>query len=117
MPATFTVGATTATFGATITSSDDSAGDLERLSLSMHFYSDADWSTLFTLATTKYHVHVPISGAAVIVDVAKGAGIGTLTIPGLMTASALLVDLHRNRWTAAGHELGSATFLITGILP
>jgi hypothetical protein len=113
--ATFTVGGTTATFRATIVSSDDSAGDLERLNLSIHWNADSDWSTMFTLVTTKYHVHVPISGTATVVDVAKGAGVGTLAITGLMSAHALLVDLRRNRWARNGHELGSATFLVTSI--
>jgi hypothetical protein len=113
--ATFTVDGTTATFHATIVSSDDSAGDLERLSLSLHWDTDGDWSTLYTLVTTKYHVHVPISGSAVVVDVAKGAGVGTLVISGLMSAHALLVDLRRNRWVRNGRELGSGTFLVTSI--
>ena len=113
--ATFVIGATTATFHATIVSSEDSAGDLERLNLSIHVDNDTAWLTLFSLVTTKYHVHVPISGSTIVVDVAKGAGAGTLTISGLITCHAVMVDLRRNRWTKSGHELGTATFLVTSI--
>ena len=116
MPATFVIGATTANFRATIVNSQDEAGDLERLTLSILVESETDWGALFTLVTTKYHVHVPISGPDVVVDVAKGPGVGTLTVPGLMTASALLVALNRSRWLPATRVTGTGQFLITEIL-
>lgn len=115
MPATFVVGATTATFHATISGSQDEAGDLERMTLGLHFDADADWSILFTLVTTKYHIHVPVSGTTIVVDVARGPGAGTLTVPSLITCHALLVDLHRSRWARAGKILGQGTWLITSI--
>jgi hypothetical protein len=113
--ATFVIGATTATFHATIVQSTDTMADNERLDLSILWDTDADCRTLFGLITTKYHVHTPLSSATNVIDIAKGAGVGTLTVSGLMTAHALLVDCRRTRWVRNGRELGSATFLVTSI--
>lgn len=115
MPATFTVGATAAIFRGIIAGSQDEAGDLERVSLQIFWDTDADWSTLFTLVTTKYHVHVPVSGADLVIDVARGPGEGVLDVPGLMSAHALLVALRRNRWLPADQRMGQADFLVTSI--
>lgn len=90
-------------------------GDNERLDLAIHWDTDADSRTLFGLITTKYHVHTPLSSSTNVIDIAKGAGVGTLVVSGLMSAHALLVDVRRNRWARNGHELGSATFLVTSI--
>lgn len=116
MPSTFTIDPTTATFVGTILNSQDEAGDLERVTIGLYIESEAEWANLFTLVTTKYHVHVPISGADVIVDVARGRGIGTLTVPGLMTAHALLVSLRRTQWLPTERMTGSGEFLVTEIL-
>jgi len=112
--ATFVIGATTATFHATIVSSEDSAGDLERLNLSIHVDNDTAWLTLFSLVTTKYHVHVPLGGSNVIVDIVRGPGAGTLAIDGLGSTSGILTTLSRPTYLPNGRSLGSATFLITG---
>jgi hypothetical protein len=114
--ATFTIDATTATFTATIANSQDEAGDLERLSLSIYVDNEIDWGALYALVTTKYHVHVPIGGSDVVVDIARGLGVGTLTVDGLMTASAILVALSRSRWLPGSRMTGTAQFLITEIL-
>ena len=114
--ATFTIDPTTATFRATITNSQDDAGDLERVSLSVYIDSEQEWSNLYTLVSTKYHVHVPLSGSDPVVDVARGRGVGTLTVPGLMTAQALLISLRRSQWLPAEGMTGSAEFLITEIV-
>lgn len=116
MPATFTIDPTTATFGATINNSQDDAGDLERVTLGLYIESEAEWANLFTLVTTKYHVHVPLSGSDTVVDIARGRGVGTLIVPGLMSAHALLVSLRRSQWLPAERMTGSADFLITEIL-
>ena len=116
MPATFAIAPTTATFNATIVNSQDEAGDLEQVTLSFYISSEAEWANLFTLVTTKYHVHVPLSGSVPVIDVARGPGVGTLTVPNLMTAHALLVALRRSQWLPAEGMTGTADFLITEIL-
>lgn len=116
MASTFAIATTTAHFRATIVNSQDEAGDLERVTLSLLIENETDWGALFTLVTTKYHVHVPLSGSGVVVDVARGPGVGTLTVPGLMTAHALLVSLQRSQWLPASRMTGRGDFLITEIL-
>lgn len=112
--ATFLVGSTTATFGAMIRGWAQEAGDLERLSVGVSLVDQAAWTTLESLVTTKYHVHVPMSGTPRI-DVVRGLGEGTLTIgTPLGAATAVLVSLQRNTLVRGNKNLGQAQFLITG---
>jgi hypothetical protein len=112
--ATFVISATTATFGAMIRGASQGAGDLETLSVGVHLADETAWRTLESLVTTKYHVHVPMSGTP-IVDVVRGPGAGTLTISGgvLTTATAILIVLRRDTYTRNTRTTGSAQFLLT----
>ena len=110
--ATFTIGATTATFTATINGSSQEAGDLERVTVTALVADTTNWGSLFSLVTTKYHVHVPLGGN-VVVDIARGPGTGTLVIAGLGTATAILVELRRTQYLPGGKTLAQATFLLT----
>jgi hypothetical protein len=110
---TFVIGAVTATFSASIRGWTQEAGDLEKLNLTVTMDDAAAWAALESLVTTKYAIQVPLSGDA-IVDVARGAGVGTLTIGGLGTVDALLVSLNRNEFLRNGRTRAPAQFLITG---
>src|SRR5262245_38100153 len=109
----FQIDATTATFHSTINGSRQSIGDVQELTLGILMAAQSDWLTLQTLVTTRYHVHAPIGGVA-IVDVVRGPGEGTLTIDGLGATDAILTALERPTYLPNGKSMGSATFLITG---
>jgi hypothetical protein len=112
--ATFVISATTATFGAMVRGATQGAGDIETLHIGVSLVDETAWRTLQSLVTTKYHVHVPMSGNP-IVDVVRGPGAGTLTISGgvLTTVSAILVDLKRDTYTRNARTTGSAQFILT----
>jgi len=112
--ATFVIDVTTATFGAMYRGASQGAGDLETLTLGVALVDETAWRTLESLVTTKYHVHVPMSGNP-IVDVVRGPGEGMLTISGgvLTTVTAILTSLRRDTYTRNTRTVGSAQFLLT----
>ena len=110
---TFTVSASTATFRSTINGSRQAAGDLQEITLGVLLASQSAWTGFLSLVTTKYHVHVPMGGA-IVIDVVRGPGAGTLVIDGLGTTTALLTALERPTYLPNGQSMGSASFLITG---
>ena len=111
---TFVIGSTTATFKSTIQQAHQTIGDLQEFVFGVYLTTQSDWLTLQTLVTTKYHVHVPLGGSNVIVDIVRGPGAGTLAIDGLGSTSGILTTLSRPTYLPNGRSLGSATFLITG---
>ena len=76
------------------------------------FVDATEWNEAVTLITSKYHIHLPLGGNAVI-DVARGLGVGTLVISGLGTTSALLVDLRATDWSRSPRRIGTMTFIRT----
>jgi len=112
--ATFTIGATATTFRAVVRGSSQDAAEPERITVTMHFTSLAEWNDAVALMTQRYHVHQPLGGTATVLDVARGAGVGTLVIEGLGTTSALLVDLRATEYLpGATSRQASATFIRT----
>lgn len=111
---TFVIGSTTATFRSTIQSARQTIGDLQEFIFGVYLTTQADWLTLQTLVTTKYHVHVPIGGGSVVVDIVRGPGVGNLSIDGLGASAGILTTLSRPTYLPNGRSTGSATFLITG---
>jgi hypothetical protein len=109
----FQVSSTTASFRSTINGSRQATGDLQEFTLGILMNAQSDWLTLQSLATTMYHVHVPLGGA-VVVDVVRGVGAGTLVIDNLGTTNAILTRVERPTYLPAGKSMGSATFLVTG---
>lgn len=81
----------------------------------MHFDSVAEWNDAVALMTQRYHVHQPLGGTATVLDVARGAGVGTLVIEALGTTSALLVELRATTYLPqATRRQATATFIRTG---
>jgi len=111
---TFVIGSTTATFKSTIQQARQSIGDLQEFVFGVYLASQSDWLTLQTLVTTKYHVHVPLGGDAIVIDVVRGPGAGSLVIDGLGSTAGILTTLSRPTYLPNGRSVGSATFLITG---
>lgn len=110
--ATFVIGATTATFGATIGDHEDKGGAVREFRCGANFATEAEWNNLRSLLNWKVDV-VPMPwGTTVDVVVQGGPGAGTLTIPGLGTFTAYLIEASRQR-VLRGRSLGRATFLIT----
>lgn len=109
--ATFTIGAVVATFDDVLRGTSQEAGDLERLTLGM-LITAPEWADLLSLVTTKYHVHVPLSGN-IILDIVRGPGTGALVVPGLGSTTALLVGLRRGTYLPSVRSLPTADFLIT----
>lgn len=110
--ATFAIGGTTATFTATIRGSGQESPEPERVTISAIFADATEWNDAVSLITSKYHVHLPLGGNAVI-DVARGLGVGTLTISGLGTTSALLVDLRATGYLPGAKRQATMTFIRT----
>jgi hypothetical protein len=78
----------------------------------MHFDALGDWNDAVTLMTQRWHVHQPLGGAGVIIDVARGAGPGTLTIEGLGATTALLTELRTTTYLPGGaRRQATATFV------
>jgi hypothetical protein len=114
VPAVFTVGATAATFVATINGSRQATqDDLPQLVLGTYFRDATEWDTLHSLVTTTYATQSPIGGDTVIVDVVRGAGQGTLLVDNLGSWYALLIDVQRTTYLPGDQSVGSATFLLT----
>ena len=111
--ASFTIASTVAIFGANITGSRQTIGDLQQLTCAVTFWDISEWTTFQSLVTTKYHVHAPLGGSAV-VDIVNGAGEGTLVITGLGSTDAILTNLERSSYLPYNRSQGTATFLITG---
>lgn len=107
----FTIGATAATFKDRISGSDLGSGDPQPLTLSMLLES-TEWAPLFSLVTTKYGIHIPLTGPSV-VDVVIGPGPGAL-ICGLGTTTAILTSLKQTQYLSGGRKICTAAFLITG---
>lgn len=110
--ATFTISSTVCTFGARIIGSSQEAGDVERLVVGMYLTTAQEWLDAVALATTKYHIHVPLGGN-IVIDVVRGAGTGTLVIAGLGTTTALLTDLRRQEYLPSPKSLATCAFLLT----
>jgi len=118
MTATFTIDATTATFRATINGArQTSQDDLPQLTVGVYLQSTAEWEALYSLLTTTYAVHSPIGGSIVVLDVLRGAGQGTLTIPSLGEWFAVMTSCERAQFLPNDQSVGSATFLLTGVVP
>lgn len=111
--ASFTIDATAAIFGARISGSRQTIGDLQELLVGITYWDLDEWMTLQSLVTSKYHAHVPLGGPPVL-DIVRGAGEGTLVIAGLGSTTALLTNLERSTYLRYDRSQGSATFLITG---
>jgi hypothetical protein len=109
---TFTISSTVATFRATIQSSSQDIGDLERLTVRAYIATAAEWLDFVALVTSKYHVHAPLGGN-IVIDVARGAGAGALVLSGLGTTTALLVELRRTDYLPSGRSVAQAVFLLT----
>ena len=110
----FAVGATTATFAATINgASQSSQDDLPQLTVGAWFRSAAEWDALSSLLTTTYAIHSPIGGSTVILDILRGAGQGTLTVDNLGTWFAVMTACERSQYLPNDQSIGSATFLLT----
>lgn len=103
-----------AIFGAAIRGSRQEIGDLQRLTLTVTLWEGSEWTTLRDLMTSKYHVHSPLGGDAV-VDVVRGPGAGTLVIDALGETEAILVSLERSTYLPYDRSQGTAVFLITGL--
>lgn len=111
--ATFVVGITTATFGATIAEHEDTGGAVRQFRCGTHFATELEWTNLRGLLNWKVDV-VPIPwGSTAEVVVSGGPGAGTLTIAGLGAFTAYLTEATRQRILRGGRSLGRATFLIT----
>jgi hypothetical protein len=104
-------GLVTTTFRDRIQGSNQGVADLWELTLSVLLATEAEFQLMLSLVTTKYGVHVPLGGQAVI-DVVNGPGEGTL-ICGLGTTTALLVDLKRGEYLSGRRSIAVAQFLIT----
>lgn len=92
--------------------SGQEAPEPEKFTCTVQFDSLAEWNDAVTLITSKYHIHLPLGGNAV-VDVARGPGVGVLTLPVLGTTSALLVDLRASTYLPNAQRQGAATFVRT----
>ena len=112
--ATFTIGATTSTFKAVVRGSSQDASEPERITVTMHFDTAAEWNDAVALMTHRYHVHQPLGGTGIVLDVARGAGVGTLVIESLGTTSAVLAELRTTTYLpGAARRQASATFVRT----
>ena len=109
---TFTIGGTVASFTAHINGASQEAPEPERLVVGAMFADATEWNDAVSLITSKYHVHLPLGGNAVI-DVARGLGVGTLVLSGLGTTSALLVDVRATDWSRSPRRMGTMTFIRT----
>jgi len=108
----FVIATTTANFTDRRRGSMQVAGDLEKLTLGITVTNATDWTTLESLVTTKYHLHIPLSGNTIL-DIVRGLGVGTLTITGLGSASAILTSLKRDTYLKGTTTQGLAEFLVT----
>lgn len=112
--ATFNIGPTSTTFVAVVRGSSQDAAEPERLTVTMHFDELSQWDAAVALMTFRWHIHQPLGGSDVIVDVARGAGEGTLVIDGLGTTSALLTELRSTTYLPGGERRqATATFVRT----
>lgn len=112
--ASFTIGATVSTFKAVVRGSSQDAAEPERITVTMHFDALAQWDNAVKLMTFRWHVHQPLGGGGVVIDVARGAGTGTLSIEGLGTTTALLVELRATTYLPGGaRRQATATFIRT----
>ncbi len=109
---TFTIGATVATFSATIPGAGQEISEAERFTFTARFDTETEWRDAVSLVTPKYHVHTPMAGN-IVVDVGRGPGAGALVVPGMGTTSAILTELRRVRYLPSGRSLAIATFLLT----
>lgn len=111
----FTVGATVTTFTAVIRGSNQDSLEPETLTYTAYWATDDEWNDATNLMTQKYHVHQPLGGDAVVIDVARGAGAGTLVITNVGTTSAILVGLRATEYTpgVTGARVGVMTFIRT----
>ena len=110
--ASFTIDPTVAIFGANIAGSRQETGDLQRLTLTVTLWETTEWTTLRDLVTTKYHVHAPLGGNAIL-DIVRGPGVGTLVIDTLGETEALLISVERSSYLPYDRSQGTAVFLIT----
>ena len=111
--ASFAVDATSTTFLAVIRGSAQDAVEPERFTVTMHFANLAEWHNAVALTTSRWHIHQPLGGS-IVVDVARGAGQGALSIEGLGNTSALLVDLRATTYLPGGAQRqATATFVRT----
>lgn len=111
---TFTVGGTVCTFQAVSVGASQGAGDVERFRVVMLLASQQEWLDAVALTTTKYHIHAPLGGN-IVLDVARGLGVGVLVISGLGSTSAILTELERTRYLPGAKSMATATFLLTAV--
>lgn len=94
--------------------SQQEAGDVERVTFTVSLPNAQEWADMLSLVTTKYHVHAPLGGSAVI-DVVRGPGAGALVVSGLGSTTAILVALRRTLYLPSSKSQGTADFLITAV--
>jgi len=112
--ATFNIGPTSTTFLAVVRGSSQDAAEPERITVTMHFDALSQWNSAVSLMTFRFHVHQPLGGASTILDIARGAGVGTLVIEGLGTTSAILSELRATTYLPGGaRRQATATFIRT----
>lgn len=96
-----------------VAGSNQGTGDIWTLQLSIYIPDEANWTALLALVTTKYSIHVPLGGAAVI-DVVNGPGEGQL-ICSFGVTTAILGDLKREQYLPSHRSIATANFLITNV--
>lgn len=111
---TFTISGTAASFTATVNGSGQDAPEPEKVTIGAVFADALEWADAVALVTPKYHVHLPMSGNA-IVDVIRGPGVGALVVSGLGSTSAILVGLQRTRYLDNARTLATMTFIRTAV--
>jgi len=114
--ATFSINGTSTTFLAVIRGSSQDAAEPERITVTAHFNSLAEWNDAVALMTLRWHIHQPLGGTGVVIDIARGAGVGTLIIESLGTTSAILVELRSTTYLPGGaRRQATATFIRTAV--
>lgn len=114
--ATFSIDGTSTSFLAVVRGSSQDAAEPERITVTAHFETLAEWTNAVMLMTQRWHAHQPLGGSGVIIDVARGAGPGTLVIEGLGTTTALLVELRAMIYLPGGaRRQATATFVRTAL--
>jgi hypothetical protein len=112
---TFTIGGTVTTFTAVIRGSSQDSAEPETLTITAYWSTDDEWHDATNLMTQTYHVHKPLGGNAVVIDVARGGGAGTLVLTNVGTTTAIMVGLRAQEYLpgVAGARVGTITFIRT----
>lgn len=92
MSSSFTIGATTVSFDA-VESITDEAGPLEEITIGLLVASSTEWGALFSLRSWDVTTRPIPGGSTVYVDIGGGAGPGSLVIDGISSHTAVLTKL------------------------